>query len=346
MYVQDIKHLKIKEKDLSKILKKSGALEWAYIKHDKDETRPHLHVVLKFENPRSLSAVAKLFEDQTQYVDIWKGKIANAYSYLIHRTEDAKNEGKYQYSTLDVVSSFDFSKRMKEIEGEVKVGKKQIRETIDDFADEKCTINQLREKIGILNFAKQKNLIDKIEEVLSYKKHQDFLKDYIGEKCKVFWLYGESGVGKTKTAREVLEEKHPKNFFVTGSSRDHFQSYQGQNYIIINDLRLYDYDYGSLLTLLDNFELDKLAPARYKDKYLNALEIIITTPYDPKSFYQSMLLDDLLVDKYDQLKRRIYPINVTFDNVDEVKSELLKYDDLQKATFKIKKAKHDNHTNA
>ena len=94
MYVQDLDHLKIKEGDLSKILKKSGALEWAYIDHDKDPKkdqegkiiRPHIHAVLKYENPQKLSTIANLFNDQAQYVDVWKGRIANAYSYLLHET--------------------------------------------------------------------------------------------------------------------------------------------------------------------------------------------------------------------------------------------------------------------
>ena len=86
MYVQDLDHLKVKEDDLSDILNKSGALEWAFIKHDKDPQkdedgkiiRPHIHVVLKYENPQKVSTVANLFKDKSQYVDVWKGRIANA----------------------------------------------------------------------------------------------------------------------------------------------------------------------------------------------------------------------------------------------------------------------------
>ena len=69
MYVQDLKHLKIKKEDLPEILSKCGAEEWAYIEHNKDETRPHLHVVLKFKNARLINSIAKIFSDAPQYVD-------------------------------------------------------------------------------------------------------------------------------------------------------------------------------------------------------------------------------------------------------------------------------------
>ena len=87
MYVQDLDHLKIKESDLNKVLKKSGALEWAYIDHDKDPKkdqegkiiRPHIHAVLKYENPQKLSTIANLFNDQAQYVHVSKSSNAKDY---------------------------------------------------------------------------------------------------------------------------------------------------------------------------------------------------------------------------------------------------------------------------
>ena len=80
MYMQDYDHLKVKKDDIKEILEKSGADEWAYIVHDQDETRVHIHVVLKFKNPHSIEAVAKLFDDRGQYEAIWNGRIVNAYS--------------------------------------------------------------------------------------------------------------------------------------------------------------------------------------------------------------------------------------------------------------------------
>lgn len=347
MYMQDCDHLKVKKDDIKEILEKSGADEWAYIVHDQDETRVHIHVVLKFKNPHSIEAVAKLFDDKAQYVDIWNGRIANAYSYLIHETATAKEEGKHHYKATDVVASFDFPARIDEINQKVKQSPKEISKLIDEYADEKISKNELQEKIGVLNFAKRKNLIDKIDAVLAYKKHQEFLKEYEGEKCKVFWLWGKAGTGKSRLSREIFQSRHSNDFFVAGSARDHFQNYEGQKYIIINDLRPSDYNYGSLLTMLDPYELDKSASSRYFDKPINALIIIITTPYSPQAFYNNAQINDTIVDSFDQLKRRIQAILVTKDNYEQVKQAILYYDALETAIIETKrKIKHTRQDNA
>lgn len=171
--------------------------------------------------------------------------------------------------------------------------------------------------------ARRKVLVDHIQDILAFKKHQKFLEVFKGQKCVVFWLYGEAGVGKTRLTREVLEQCHPNDFCILGSQRDHFQEYGGESFIVINDLRPLDYDYGQLLTLLDPYEIDKMAPSRYHDKYLNAKMIFITTPYSPFDFYSNCTIADTLVDTFEQLKRRVVSVKVTEDNVDKVKGELI-----------------------
>ena len=343
MYVQDVRHLKVEESEIKTILKNSNASEWAYILHDKDTDengeliQPHYHIILKFENPQSVTRIAQLFKDSTQYVDIWKGRINNAYSYLLHETDHANS--KYHYNFNEVIASFDFKKRIEEIRKKNRFSAKEAEKYIRAYADNEITSDQLREKIGVLNFAKRKRIIDNITEILAYEKHQQFLKIFAGSKCQVFWLYGKSGVGKTRVAREVLQEQYPENFCVLGSARDHFQDYRGQNYIILNDLRPDDYNYGNLLTLLDPYEIDKMAPSRYHDKYLNAKEIVITTPYSPLDFYrQCTTVIDRKIDTFEQLERRITSIEVTVDNLDQVKAQLLQFNSLQNAIKKIKKS--------
>ena len=97
MYTQDIEHLPFKQEDLKELLEKSNAEQWAYILHDKDVNekgepiRPHFHVILKFKDAKTISRIAKLFNDQQQYVEVWHNTINNGYSYLIHETTNAKS---------------------------------------------------------------------------------------------------------------------------------------------------------------------------------------------------------------------------------------------------------------
>ncbi|NRO87254.1 Rep family protein [Lactobacillus helveticus] len=351
MYTQDLDHLPFSKDELKDRLEKSGAEEWAYILHDKDvdengkKVRPHFHVVIHFKDAKTISRVAKIFNDHEQYIEAWHSTINNGYSYLIHETNNAKS--KHHYDPREVVASFNFKDKINEIRQKVKKPSRQaIDNFIDDYSNEKITKEELQEKIGVLEMAKHKTLLDHIEDILAYKKHQQFLKDFKGQKCKVYWIYGVSGIGKTKLVREILEKRHPEDFCILGSQRDHFQEYKGQGFVVINDLRPNDYDYGQLLTLLDPWEIDKMAPSRYYDKYLNARAIYITTPYDPLSFYLGCNIANQLVDSFEQLKRRIIPLQLTKNNINKVKHDLITDDKLSEATWKIKSQKNTSHADS
>lgn len=347
MYTQDLDHLPFSKDNLKDRLEKSGAKEWAYILHDKDTDdqdkpiRPHFHVILHFKEAKTISRVAKVFNDKEQYIEAWHSTINNGYSYLIHETSNAKS--KHHYDPAEVVASFDFEAKIKEIRRKVnKPTRQAIENFIDDYSNGELAKKELQEKIGVLEMAKHKTLIDHIDEILAYKEHQEFLKQFKGLQCVTYWLYGEAGVGKTRLAREVLEQCHPNDFCVLGSQRDHFQEYRGQRYIVINDLRPNDYDYGQLLTLLDPYEIDKMAPSRYHDKFLNACAIYITTPYSPEDFYDECNIANPLVDTFEQLKRRIVSLCVTKKDLNDIKKALIVENKLQDLIITAKKDEEKN----
>lgn len=350
MYTQDLKHLPFSKDNLKDRLEKSGAEEWAYILHDKDvdengkKVRPHFHIMIHFKDAKTISRVSKIFNDKEQYIEAWHSTINNGYSYLIHETNNAQK--KYHYDPSEVIASFDFKSKIEDIRKSVKKPSRQaIENFIDDYSNEKLTKEELQEKIGVLEMAKHKTLLDHIEDILAYKKHQQFLNDFKGQSCKIYWIYGASGIGKTKLVREVLEKQHPDNFCILGSQRDHFQEYRGQQFVVINDLRPNDYEYGQLLTLLDPWEIDKMAPARYHDKYLNARAIYITTPYSPINFYSECNIANPLVDTFEQLKRRIISFQLTEENYNKKKNDLIFDDKLSETIWKIKSQKNTNHAN-
>lgn len=304
MYTQDLDHLPFNKDELKDRLEKSGAEEWAYILHDKDidengkKVRPHFHVMIHFKDAKTISRVSKIFNDHEQYIEAWHSTINNGYSYLIHETNNAKS--KHHYDPQEVVASFDFKDRINEIRQKVKKPSRQaIENFIDDYSNEELSKEELQEKIGVLEMAKHKTLLDHIEDILAYKKHQQFLKDF-----------------------------------------------KGQSFVVINDLRPNDYDYGQLLTLLDPWEIDKMAPSRYHDKYLNARAIYITTPYDPLSFYFECNIANQMVDSFEQLKRRIIPLQLTKNNINKVKNDLITDDKLSEAIWKIKSQKNTSHADS
>jgi hypothetical protein len=329
MFVQDKAHLQVKSQELPKILDSSGAIEWAYINHNQDQDeagkpiREHYHIVLKYEHPQTIKSVAKLFHDEQQYVQVWHGRISNAYSYLLHETNNAEEtDGKFHYPLDAVRASFDFEKRMKQIRAKIKLSPEYEKEQIRRYAEQSITRDQLESELGVYGIAKNQQLIDKVDAELATREHGQWLKKFKGHKMTTLWLYGKAGVGKTRLAEYIFKDK---DYVTLGSSRDHFQEYSGQHFVILNDLRPNDFEYSDLLRLLDPYQHDKAAPSRYHDKRLNLEKLIITTPYDPFNFYRSIdSVKDVQIDSINQLLRRIKPIEVTDQLIKTIRRKIIK----------------------
>ena len=300
MYVQQLEHLKVSIDDFPEILNQSGATEWAFIIHNKDEgARPHVHCVLHFKNARHASAIAKLFNDTENSVEYWNSRIGNAYSYLIHQTQDAHSE-KHLYSAKEVTANFNFEQKIKSISQQV--SSKQVKQYIVDYSEGNLTFEQLQNNIGVYNMANNSKIIDNITRYLAEVNHQKWLQEFNGP-MQVIWLWGPSGIGKSVYADYLVSNKG--SVAKLGASNDYFQGYNQEHVCILNDVRPNDFKWSDLLRMLDNWQLDKQAPRRYKNCYLDVETIVITTPFDSYSFYAHTRYIDRKIDTYEQLQRRI-----------------------------------------
>ena len=88
-----------------------------------------------------------------------------------------------------------------------------------------------------------------------------------------------------------------------------FQNYNGENAIIIDDLRPHAINYEDLLRITDphSIECGINAPSRYYDKALACELIIITSPFSPRDYYFREILtaEQRRIDTFAQLERRI-----------------------------------------
>ena len=110
-------------------------------------------------------------------------------------------------------------------------------------------------------------------------------------------LYGSTGTGKSRTAREMLKDP-----YVWGPEQGQwFDGYEGQTSVILEEFRG-QLPLGQLLRLLDRYD----CKVQYKGGMIQfvATEIVITSPKHPKFWYA-----DDSKDKIDQLMRRISKIN-------------------------------------
>ncbi len=353
MYEQQIIHLPAKttENLIDLIKNKLKPKRYALILHDKDTdekgqpAEPHIHAMLSFENARSINSIAKLLGDEPQYIQKWQGDVRNGYAYLIHATDKARM--KHQYAISEVTANFDYPAMMQAISMEIKK-----TDTYGDAAKIKTFLNllyigeitkeEVEKQLTGAQYAKAKKQIEDVYAKYLKKCAEEWRKEMLenGKCVRVIWMYGAAGTGKTSFAKEYAEkEGKGQKFYISGSSRDMFQSYAGEHIIILDELRPQSIPYHDLLRILDPFGIDAqvFAPSRYFDKPLTADLIIITTPYNPLQFYYEVFgyrtLDAFgnrktnLIDNFEQLNRRItLAINMT-------DTEILaaKYDDASKS---------------
>ncbi|MCO5477142.1 Rep family protein [Enterococcus gallinarum] len=348
MYENQIKYMEkrnipIEIEKLSKYVKeKLNPVEYAIILHDKDKSSvtenrlvaPHYHIALKFENPRKVNNVAKVFNDSPQNFEIWLNRPNNMYSYLIHKTNQAK--GKFQYDIDDVVANFDFKERINKITKSIKRNRKEeIQHLIDSFGNGKVTLNQLMNELSPTEYARNEHQITIVKKLLATQRFEEFKSRMENEqkKIEVFYLFGDTGTGKTRFAKSRYKE----NRYITGSNRDLFANYDGESILILDELRPNSISYNELLKLTDPFNFENVAGSRYYDKKIVAEKIIITSPFSPNDFYRALKSDKSHptvfndVDKKEQFFRRInvykfnydYIIPMLWNNDKKVYQELL-----------------------
>lgn len=356
MYEQQLSHLpsSIKRKTLNSIVKtlveRLKPLKIAAIIHDKDvneegdSVEKHVHVVLQFENQRSLEKLAKLIiEPQVSSFQQWRGNVNNAYSYLIHQTKDAKD--KYQYQLEEVKANFDYPALMSDITQKIEQKNKITDSGIIKSLLDQLGAGELSKDEVILNltgsqFAKAKKQINDVYQQVQEQKSKVWLEEQKSknEPITVIWIYGSSGTGKTALAKKYADEQNVK-YFITGSSRDSFQHYDGEHLVILDELRPTTFNYDDLLKMLDPFGENPKAPSRFFDKSLMIDIFIITSPYSPKQFYDEIFRHKKTVDSFGQLQRRITFVQFITQDYFEMQN----YNDLEKKYISVDDTRHKNY---
>lgn len=352
MYTQQISKLpeNINIEQLIKLVEETEPKKYAMILHDKDVHKngepkeKHIHLMLSYENARSINSIAKKLGDKPQYIEMWKGKAENGYSYLIHATKESIN--KYQYDPSEVKANFNYQLEMKRITEEVKrsIRTQTINSTLllNSLYNGEITKEELERKINGNQYGRMKRQIEDVwHKHLQFQaaKWREEMKKS-GKRINTIWISGESGTGKTSLAREYAEKSN-QPYFITGSSRDLFQNYSGEHTMIIDELRADMIKYADLLRILDPFGSQVMAPSRYSDKPLTCDLILITSPYDPAEFYKELFskTNEDVIDGLEQLLRRI---TLTI-KLDASHIRAVEYDRKAKAYHTMKDAERENH---
>lgn len=346
MYEQQIEYLPEKIRNIKEfsqhLEKKLHPHKYAIVLHDKDKNSdgtlvaPHIHAMLCFKNARSIANIAKLIGDKPQYIEKWSNDANNGFAYLCHRTSSAA--AKYQYEPSSIIANFDYSALIEEIEKKIAAKNKRVRIEIllDALYEGEITRDELERAIHGSQYGKYAPQIERIYAKRLRILAEEWRKKATAEQktVRMIWIYGNAGVGKSSLAKEYAR-KTGEPYFVSGSSRDIFQRYEGQHTIILDELRPGVLPYHDFLRLTDPYGIENevMAPARYADKAIACDLFIITTPYDPRSFYHAEFpAESVSVDKFAQLQRRItLVIHMTDDNIYRTMWDGRKYSDEPKS---------------
>lgn len=258
--------------------------KWAYIIHDKDDTRAHYHIYLNFgQSSVDFEMVARWFQIPSNFVEKIKGRAVDMLLYLTHGQESQRH--KYQYDPSEVIANYSFEKEIEE------------SKIIGDFknysyAQQLAYVNSLDKSDKATAFNKLKKLWEIECQCSSLLTNRDL---------QVVFITGKAGTGKTFYAKKIFE-KLGYDYCVSSSSNDPFQDYLGQKGMILDDLRDNSFSLNDLLKIIDNNTSSSIK-SRFANKVFNGLMIIITSsvplPYWYKEFRYSS------VDTLDQLYRRI-----------------------------------------
>ena len=282
-------------------MKYSTIKKWAYIIHDKDDTRPHYHICLHFGGASvDIAQVAKWFNlgykdeqgneyDGTQFINKIKGRWTDVLLYLTHGNESQKN--KHQYATSEVTANFDFES---EIESAKILGDFEHY----SYAQQLQYVNSLPTTEKVKAFSQLRKLWELQCQVLTLNTDRSI---------QVVFITGKGGTGKTYYAKKLLTSLN-YDFCISSASNDPFQDYLGQKGFILDDLRDYVFKFEDLLKTLDNNTSSSMK-SRFSNKVFNGEMIVITSSVplvfwykgkDDKGNYYHLSEEDLV-----QLYRRI-----------------------------------------
>lgn len=267
---------------------------YAIIIHDKDlldswePKKKHFHIVLTFKNATTIWAVAKWLWVECQYIEKIRTTTKSAMLYLVHRN----NPEKFQYDPKEVKASFDY------VEYVDWAKPMQQRDTIaEKIAKWEIKQYNLYDYISVDEFARNRNYYNNCFLFRQQKmKTQD-------RDLRCVFISGPSGCWKTTFAKDYASELW-YNCYISSGWKHPLDNYEGQECIILDDIRPTTYEYNDLLKLTDN-HTDSLVGCRFYNKSIAECKLIIITTVIPIREFAEFWADK--VDKNDtaeQLLRR------------------------------------------
>lgn len=259
----------------------------------------HIHLLMHYNVPQQIKYVAKWFDSPENFINKIKGRFVDAIKYLIHMNAPDK----YQYSQDEVYANFDIAEYITQSDTKKNIDVIIERILAGDIAEYNKTrmINQTL----LIRYAKR------IDE--AFKVRSEYLAVTQKERnMECVYITGEAGTGKTTYAKKLAESKGLE-YYISSSCNDVLDGYRQEPCIILDDIRKSELTLSDLLKLLDNNTASSVR-SRYKNKYVRAELIILTTVLSIEEFHN--MIYHGTEEPIAQLKRRCRThIRMNLDNI-------------------------------
>lgn len=290
--------------------------EWNETTNSYDDVpkEPHIHFLFKFSRGYTLNYIAgAVGVNPQQFQKTKSGRYGfdNVLAYLIH----AKDLNKHQYSPDNVVSiegkgepyKSIYQRRIETwIRGRAKKKAQSTYESVDYLIDEILSGRLDKNRIMLTDelyeiYGLHKRKITEALETAGEKQSYQAIHDIENGKFKktVLFIQAKSGVGKTRLAKKItaniknlmFEETNVLWQYSLTASSNAFDDYNGQQILILDDIRGYSLTVSDWLKLLDPYSISPIS-ARYKNRLGAAKVIIITSTQQPIDFFKSTKYND------------------------------------------------------
>ena len=305
---------------------------------------------MNFKQQKSLKYVAELVSDKENSIDYFNRDTVpdknerNGFLYLLHRTKSASHKHQYSIDELIVSDKSNIKEKIQQWEdnyfkfvkkNESRNRRAVVKKYLEQYSEFLIDFDELERKLNAYEIAKNMDVIKKIDTLRLKKLHQQYVEDERYKNKKVIWIYGSSGLGKTRLSKEIAQNfidnnsnKHNQSIYVTQSNRDPFQDYTSENVIILEEFRsTTGIAENELFQILDKTNASFSASSRYNDKKLMADLVIINSIYAPTEVLNSEIID------VNQIIRRIDAIL----HLDKLNIAKQKYQDRQFYDFEVTK---------
>lgn len=298
MMACDLDHLPWAHNNVNLIRKKLYELytkskcKWIGMLHD-DTDKKHVVISFYFKNARTVHSIAKALSIPDCLVLTFKGSLGDLFSYPIHATRGGKYL-KRKYKPEQAFTNFDYVDCIRKVDEARQRNKSHVDDLIDDYVQEKITLNELLSQITVDEFLDKRFAIKHAKRDLIKKQHIDYKCSMHGRGIKVVVFYDKINwaCDHDRPLYEKLKQTEgflkPEYYCNINSLACAFAQEQGPyKYFDVDQGYAYGYK-GEHIGYCDAVDILMARSNMRRNNIIKAIKLLVQNPM----YYDSVVIDD------------------------------------------------------